>query len=262
MTMLNRSVIDEVRIDKIALSDTTQPLLEIKYTVPMAAGEFPTSQPGRCSYAIDNNGGGGSLFRMTVTVANTDQTGTAAASTSYVYDGAASGSGTVTAVTATLGELVDELAQIPGIEVYRRNAPADYSLATNDFVDVTTADIGSIPQDILFKDASEIFTSAVRIGIPEPQDRGRIKLLGISGTCTGATAGTLKVYVDPSETSADDAEEALSFVLSTTEKEYLNGGDGYTVDSAPVFRGPLLVVATSNDLTAANIIVRTAQAEW
>lgn len=248
-----------IRVKRIQMSDSANAMLALRYSKSQVAGEFPTSQKTRATIAIDNDGGGSSKLRVTVVVATVDETGTAGASTTYIYDGLTGGSGTVTAVTATLGELIAALALIPGITVERLNAAADYSLITNDFVDLAATDIRNDKlMECLYRDVSEIYYSAVRVGVPEPGDAGLIKLIGISGTVTGATAGTLTISKDPSKTDSTKEELVQSYALvNTTETKYWD----FDMLNAPVLKGPLLIEASSSDLSAASILVRYVSVE-
>ena len=259
---MRENIVNEVRLARIQMSDSANPMLAIRYNRVPIAGESIELQPQKATITIDNNGGGGAAsLRVTVALYTMDSTGTASTTTSYIYDAASGGGASVTDICETLGELVDELNKIPGITAYRMNAAADYSLATNDFVDVSATDIiGHEFMETLYRDADQIHYSAVRIGVPQFMDRGRIRLLGVSGTVTGATTGTLTVSIDPVEGEGGASSEKLvqSFTLvNTTETAYMD----YNILDAPTIQGPLLIEASSADLSAASIVVRYVNAE-
>lgn len=254
-----KSVINEVRSDVLTIGDAYMPLLGIRYNRASAAGDVPTEQVRNVTIEIDNNGGGSSKLRVVITKQVVDENGDAGTDLTYTYDGVTGGSGTVTAVTATLAALVEELNKIPGITAWALHGLGTYSLATDDFIDVAATDITPTFMNTLHRDVSEVHASAIRIGIPEVRDSGRMKLIGINGVITGVTSGTLKLYRDDPD-NPDGAELLMQWTMGTTatETEYV----AYDVPNAPVLRGPLVLVLSSDDMSAATIIVRTVQAEW
>lgn len=259
--MMNRSVIDEVVTERIQMSDTTMPLLRIWYTHRPTAAEVPTLQIRNATITITKDGGGSSKLRVAIKVNKVDENGTASTDADYTYDGVTGGSGTVTAVTETLGELVDKLNAIPNLKAVRLNAPADYSLATDDFITAAEADIQPKPMDVLYKDVSEIYTTAVRIGVPEPQDSGRIRLIKVEGTVTGATNGTITISRDPTDGEGGASDEEIldqKTLVNTTRTAYVDD----KMDDASVYRGPILIEVTSDNLTACDILVKYMQSEW
>jgi len=268
--MQNKSVISEVRTKVITLSDTTMPLLRLWYSMGPQAGESPSTLVNYHTVTISPTTSSASKLLVTLKIGKGNGTdgsaGTdlsSAASTTYEFSasGVAVAAGATATATTTLGALVDALNDIPGVVAYRLNAPADYSLDTDDFASLTETDITPKPMDILYKDASEIYTTAVRIGVPEAMDSGRMKLLHVGGTVTGATSGTITISRDPTdgEGGADDEELYISETLvNTTNTDYVNEN----ILEASVYRGPLLIEVTSSDLSVCNIIVRYVTAEW
>ena len=260
---MNKSVINEVRANRIQLLDATNPLLAVKYKLPRPAGEQPDDQARNCTVVVDNNGGGSSKLRVTVAVQRVDEDGTAATDDTYIYDGVTGGGGTVTAVTETLGELVYELNQIPGITAVRMDGPADYSLATDDFIDVTVKDITPDLMNLLFKDADQVLTSCVRIGVPERRDTGRMKILRISGSCTGVTTAPVIKLIrdkDPLDLKMGVADEEIlaQWVLAEAQTEYIDHDEL----RAMTVRGPIMVEVVSSDLSVCDIQVLTQTAEY
>jgi len=70
----------------------------------------------------------------------------------------------------------------------------------------------------------------------------------------------LTVSIDPveGEGGADSEKLVQSFTLvNTTETEYMD----YDILDAPTIQGPLLIEASSADLSAASIVVRYVNAE-
>jgi len=235
-------------------------MLQIKYSHTPIASELPTVQYTKCTLTIDNDGGGGSnTLRVAIKRTYVDNDGSNATVTTYNYDGVTGNSPTT--VTATLGALITALNLIPGISARRLHAAADYPLTTNDFVDLTETDIREDYMNVLYRDVSEVYYMAMRIGIPEACDSGRMKLLGIAGVINGATAGTVTVSRDPDDTDATDETVLLQFTaVEDTLTAYVNDD----MNDAATYRGPLLIEVSSSDLTASTtyLVVRTVQAEY
>ena len=246
---MNRSVIDEVRLDRLQLSDATMPLIEVKYSHVPQAGEATASMATNATIQIAPTSGSGSKLRVAVILNERDESGSTSVTSTTNLDGA---------TYTTLGSLITALNAIDGVSARRLNAPADYSLDSDDFVAMAATDIREVWMPMLYKDASEILTTAIRIGIPEVVDSGRMKLLTVAGTTTGNTNGTVKISRDPNDESASDEEEIQSFAQVEAETAYVDDD----MVNAAVYRGPLLIEVTSDDLSACDIRIKTVQAEW
>jgi hypothetical protein len=259
MNYMNDSVIKEVRTKVLTHADTTLPMLRIKFSHNPIAGEATSAMPTRATITVGNAAGGSSTLRVTIAVTKVDEAGSAT-TTSTLLDGVTGGSGSPT-VCATLGALIAALNDIDGITAQRLHAAADYPLTTNDFVDMAATDIPEDFMECFYRDVSEVYYMAARIGIPEPIDSGRMKLLGISGVINGATGGTVKVSRDPDD---EDATQESVYLVFTAVEDTLTAYINDDMNDAAVYRGPLLIEVVSSDLAAANtqLIVRTVQAEY
>lgn len=272
MTMLNRSVIDEVRVDRVvhtAGTDDEQPILAIRYNIGQKTSLTSPSTADSDNYhrvIIDANGSGDSRFILFLDIgpSATDyqQYQFSAKSTGVTDPGVGAGavdSSPTHTQCATLLDMVEALNAIPGVDAYCNHALTSLSLDSANFIDVAVAN-GNIPSHNFIKiglrDFSAAFATSMRIGVPEVRDSGRMKLLRITGTSTGNTNGTVKLYRD-AEGDASPVE-LLSFAQATAQTEYVN----YNMDEAPVYRGPLVLVVASDDLSACDIKVHTVQAEW
>lgn len=259
MKDLNSPITNAVRMARINYVDTGNPLIAVRFSRIPIAGEDITTQRTRATWTVQPTSGGSSKLRILVKLYSVDENGDTDTTTTYTYDGVTGGS--PTSVTATLGSLITALRTIPGITAYRCDAGGDYPLTTDDFIAVSETDISQIGfTKTLYRDVSEVYASSIRIGVPEFMDAGHIKLLGISGTVTGATSGTLRISRDWNDEDTDASDETLiqSFALvNTTETAYWN----YNQLEAPTFQGPLLIEAASNDLSAANIVIRYINVE-
>jgi hypothetical protein len=212
----------------------------------------PTAQKAGATIAVNPTGGTGSKLLITVVVKTADEDGAETTSTTSI-NGAA---------YTTLKDVIDKLNTIEGITAYALHAPHSLTTDSNDFIALSTTDIRTdgLPTECLYRDVSEAIGGVkyawMRIGNPEPRDSGRIRLLGINGTNTGVTTGTLKLFRDDYSQAA--AEELLSYALVAAETAYVSDN----IEQALVYRGPLLVQVASSDLTASDIKVRHAQPEW
>jgi hypothetical protein len=120
--------------------------------------------------------------------------------------------------------------------------------------------------DTLYKDASEVLTAAVRIGVPMSANhkigRGNIKICRVVGYADSASATdcVLKISRDPNEVSASDEVE-LAYTRYVPDAAIT---ELYDFSNAPVVeQGPILVeiTATSSLAAGAYVIVAYQNAE-
>jgi len=254
---MNKAVIEEVRPNRVTMADDAMPLMAIKFR--MGESKDPETPNSWHSLTMDADGSDSSQLLVTLKVGKANAAGDDlddATATTYKWSG--DGAGADETAAANLGALIAALSAIDGIEVYRLNAPADLSLATDDFIDLAETEIPTHFINVLYQDVSEIHAVSMRIGIPEVRDSGRMKLLGVAGTCTGNTNGTVKISRDPNDESADDEEELRQFTLQTAQTAYINDD----MNDAAVYRGPILVEVASDDLSALDMVVRTVLADY
>lgn len=263
-----------IRTEVLALSDTTCPLLRISYT---DISKDATAPKPYCSMQIDLNGSGDTKLLVCLMIG--------ASATSYeCYQFSAKSTGVADpgigagavdsspthAQCTTLGALVTALNAIDGVTAGRLHAPADYSLDTNDFVDMTVATgtrVGPLALEVLFKDAGEVKTCARRIGFPQDAQgkiqRGMLELVRIVGYCNSdsGTDCVFKVSYDPDEVDATkEVELGLTRYIPdaawTTLWDFSTAGQFY--------QGPLLIEVTSTSsmeeaTTKVNIDFRNAE---
>ena len=169
----------------------------------------------------------------------------------------------------TLGALIDALNALhegtTGIGVYaaRLHAPADYSLDTDDFITQAVARISPFFTEMLYKDVSEVKTSAFRLGVPEDANgkvgRGRIEIVRVTAfaNSNSATDCVYKLSYDPTEGSDgadDEVEQGFSrYVPDNAITEMIDEHEAPTV-----FKGPILVEITATSSLAAAAYVRIA----
>lgn len=265
----NRAMTDAVRVDRLQLGDTYMPILAIKASLSPLRAEHDNieARPSGFTIAFDKTAGGGSKLRVTVVVSKKTSAGGAASSSTYIYDGAAGGSGTVTAVCATLKDLIDQLNLIDGITAYAAHAPHSLSLASDDFITAAAAGIRTDNRFglHLYRDISEAISDLkgvtnkvayMRIGNPELRDSGYLRLVGISGACTGVSAtNTLRLVRDA---YGKDVEFLIDKTLAAAQTDYVSN----TKDNAESYQCPLLLEVASSDLSAADYTVKTMQGQW
>lgn len=249
MEMFNRSILDEVRVDRMQFGDAQQPCLAIAYSLAPVAGELPTSQVDKVTVTISPTGGTGSKLVLTLKRYLVDETGATLSTTTNTFNGA---------TYTTLKKLIAAINAISGFTAWALHCPHAKSTNSDDFITLAETEIRTDGQPIecLYRDASEDLYVYARVGNPTARDSGRMRLLKICGTQTGVTAGTMKV-------SRDDYDEGnvplLSFPsVTVTESSHLD----HDVLKAATYRGPLLVELYASDLSVSDTKILTMQAEY
>jgi hypothetical protein len=248
------SVLGEVRTAVIRATDANQPMLGIRWTNKGKDAEDPLY---KATITIAPTGGTGSKLRVTLKqYEQSPSTGAVTVRTTSNFDGA---------TYTTLGSLITAINAIEGFKAYRLNAAADYSLDSDDFIALAeTAIRPLVLQSVLYRDASEFSGAAanwaVRIGVPEAFDGGRIKLLYVKGLVNSTTDCTIRISTDPSETDA--TQEVLRFTRAVPDNAQT---DLYDFNlNPPVIKGPVLVeLVSTGGITAgeAELIVTWQNAE-
>lgn len=263
----NRSIIDEIRVHRLQFGDTHMPLLAVKASLGQdSANDEDNFGSGTAldyiRFSADANGSTGSKLIVFVNVGSS-----AAAYTQYQFSAYATGvtdpggidSSPTHTQCLTLGALVKALRSIPQLDCYRLHGAADLSIDTDDFIDVTSVNIaGNNWTKTLYQDASEVNVFTMRVGNPETFDRGRMKLIRIEGILAGASGGTVKLYEDPDDESADDVVELLSFASAAAQTAYVNND----MLNASVYRGPLLLEVNDSSATDVDMKLSECQSEW
>lgn len=221
----------EVRTAVIRPNDSSQPLLGIRWT---NRGKDASDPLYKATITIQPTSGSGTKLRILLKeYEQSPTTGNVTLRTTHTFDGA---------TTLTLGALVAAINAIEGFKAYRLNAAADYSLNSASFIAQSETSIRPLVlQEVLHRDASA-FTGAaanwaVRVGVPEAFDGGKIKLLFVKANIASTTDCTVRISTDPSDTDA--SKEILRFTKSVPDATQT---DLYDFHQNPVcVRGPLLV---------------------
>ena len=250
----------------LTLSDTTQPCLAISWSSYPVPGELQTVIRHAATVTVAPTGSDDSKLLITLKVKRRNF-GTDLADLRYTIDvGAAQvdWSGT-TATAATFKDVADLISDLEGFKCFVLNAPHGASVNSDNFVALAETYVQSAGgvhsrQTFLYRDVSE-YTDAnsdkvawMRIGLPEKRDNNPLRLLKVSGTCTGDTNGVVRIYRD---TAAHGAETPLfTGTLAEAQTSYLD----YTIENAPTVQGPLILEVASDDLSVCNIDTNIQQA--
>lgn len=248
MEMHNRSVLDEVRIDRMQYGDDQQPCLAVAFSLVGVAGEVPTSQVDRATITIAPTGDSSKLL-ITLKVYRVDETGTALSTTTTSIPGD---------TYTTLKDVIIKINSVAGFKAWALHCPHAKTMDSDNFIALAETDIrvDGQPLECLYRDADQDLYVYMRIGNPTARDSGRVRLLAIDGIQTGHTASTLKLYRDDYD---EGAVELLSYVpAADTQASYL----AHDMLNAAVYRGPLLLALYASNLSAADISARTMQAEY
>jgi hypothetical protein len=173
-------------------------------------------------------------------------------------------------------DVVDLLNEIPGIYAYVLHCPHSWSVATDDFIDLSATHIPTQPGKVLetlYRDYSnsemdtdhEVFF--MRFGVPEIRDAGSMKLVGLDVNATGSTPN-VRLFRD------DDRDWSTEYT-STFNTELLNkqmyvnttvttGTQTKVVDlnveTATTIQGPCILMIDQSDLTTCTATVKVVQA--
>jgi len=215
---------------KLEMSDTTQPMIQVRYI-----GDDDTH-----TIALDNNGGG-STDALLVTI--TDDSG----ATTFDVDGADE-------TAATIQAVVDGINALTDWEARRYNAPSDYTTDSNDFIDIAATDVPRTFTNYLYRDADQVFVSAVRLSNPETGDLGDIELALIQGNATyGSGVATITVSTDPGPSASEESLVYSKLAAATTVESDIF--DGLTSGAPLRVKGPVLVEMTSTAVSACDFRV-------
>ena len=274
----NKSVVDEVRVDRITETDADRPLITIigshgtskalddtALTGASAGRSGATADPDWQTVTVDADGD--TNVQITLQHGVSDDPGGTPTALAAAVDGENqfkfSATGTDGTAVATVGAAVDAINAISKSandgRVFKAvvgDALRSESLGAATFTDIAETRIGARDKKTALLGATATsFKACKRIGVPEPIHNGRIKLVGIGGTATGVTNGTVKLYRD------DGVEEVLLLekTLLAAQTDYFDYQNA--IDSAPVYRGSLVLVVESDDLSACDILVRYVNAE-
>ena len=254
-----------VVVTDMQLINTALPLFMMK---SVDIGKDPENPDEYRTITIDNNGSDDSRLIIFLNIgpssSDYDQYQFSAAAAAVTDPSGVDSSPTHTQCT-TLGALVLAInATAVGFNAFRLNGPADYSLDSDDFVDLTETDVSVLYTNYLYKDASEVLTMAARIGVPENYDHGHMELLYIRAFINSASATdcVMKVSRDPSEGDATEEVE-LGYERYVPDNAWTDLVDNRTAPA--VHEGPLLVEVTSTSAmteTTSRVWVHTRPVEY
>jgi len=268
-----------VRSAAIELGDTKNPLFRLKWNdISKGSGSAP-NQYG--AIAIDANGSDDSklIIFLNIGASSSDYS-------QYQFSAAASGVTDPNAVDSspthtqctTLKALILAINALGvdankhtstdpiGLWATRLHAPADYSLNTDDFIDLTEVAIGNVFTDYLYKDASEVLTIAYRLGVPGSVNgavgAGKFEFIRANAfvNSDSATDCVFKMSFDPDETD-ESKEEELGYTRVVPDNSWTELWDFH--EMPPVLNGPVLIELTSTTSMAVgakcNIDYRSAE---
>jgi len=239
------------RAAKGIFNDSYLPALRLQY---VDIGKDASSPTSYCRLIADADGSGGSklIIFLNIGASATDYHQyqfDAYATATTDPDGVASGTGITHTQCTTMKALINALNAVDGIKCHRLHTPADRSIDTDDFLDITTTALGPLWLDTLYADASEVTTYAMRVGIPENINgkigRGRLGLVRMDSIITH-TSGIVTIISDPNET--DESEEVILMQFAAGTTATLTNNLDYTKEPI-VFKGPILIEVTGT-LTA------------
>jgi len=256
--------VDAIESKLMTLSDTTMPTLAVAYDGMTATkGDQVDDQVSGASIKYVK-----STKVMTIAFKSRDFAGDDAADVEWTITGGATkvdwASRVATAVN--LKDWVDLLNNIPGISGHALNAPYVMSVNNVNILDMDETPLGQAAMPggctkCMYRDVSA-FTDAnsdkvcwMRIGLPEVRDGDPLDLLDIMGSAAGVTNGLLKVYRDNIEEYGETAQQYVNETLATSSDGYL----GLDKTTARTIRGPVIVEARSDDLTATSLFVHIKQ---
>lgn len=268
-----------VRTVELQLADTKNPLFKLMWNdIKKGNGESPNNY---AAIEIDANGSDASklIIFLNIGVSATDYS-------QYQYSAAAAGvtdpsavdsSPTHTQVT-TLGALIKAINSLGvdankftgtdpiGLWAHRLHAPADYTLDTDDFIDLAEERITKNFSDYLYKDASEVLTTAFRLGNPQEVNgkcgRGKIEIVSIQALVDSAseTDCVFKMSQDVDELDATKEIE-LGFTKNVPDGVWSTLHD---FSNAPIVQeGPILfeITATVSMVVGAKCLINYKSAE-
>ena len=252
----------------IKLADGSNPLFRLKFNdVAKGSGETPNNYQ---NIAIDANGSDDSKLIIFINIGSSS-----ALFTQYQFSAAAAAvvdpDGNATTIThtqvTTLKALIKAIQALGveanrhtstegiGLWIHRLHAPADYSLDTDDFIDLTQVSMSPKFTDYLYKDASEVLTMAYRLGVPGDINgkigRGMFEFISAQAyvDSNSATDCTFKMSYDPDEVDESEEEE-LGYTRLVPDATHTSLWDFH--ENPPVLNGPVLIELTSTSSMAEN----------
>ncbi len=250
--MLNKELLKAVRPFRFVLSDTTCPMLGVRYSYHPATDD-PNSPKPYCSVQIDANGS--DTDSTLIVLVNIGSSSTVydqyqfSASAAAIADPDGLAASVTHTTCATLGAAITAINALEGVSVWRLNAPADLTLAAATFIDLAKTQIGNkLDQEILYQDASETDVLYGRIGFPKTSaglNAGFLDIVRLSAYGNvGSGTSTLTVQIDPDEVDATQEADWLTFdVADAAVTECLE-----EYQAPPAVQGPILITMSGTTL--------------
>jgi hypothetical protein len=236
-------------------------MLQLKMSYPTIPGEDPNVQLTGTKVLIDANGGTGAKVLIKITQTRVDGNGDALADVDYEFYGAAAKDADLGSA-ANAKDFVDLINANGPDNILARiaHAPQDATVNSDAFDDQgVSADLW-IPADgqwvdclhhtAAYVDANSDQVMWMRLGLPEIQDMGFIRLLGISGNSTGVTNGIVTLYRD--EPGLAERVLIQPTTLAAAQTDYLD----LDTDKGHSLQTPLILEVRSDDLSAADFLIR------
>jgi len=256
MDMTNKHKARQILTATLKVSDTTNPLIRVKYT---DRSKDATAPKPYCTMIVDNNGDSGSsklIVKLRVGASSTSYDEYQFSATGVVVANASADSVTNYTCT-TLASLVASMNLVDGIFCARVDGPADYTLDSDDFIDQTDTRLGPFFLDTFHRDVSENSTYSCRIGVPSDAfgklGNGSVEIVFVRAYLNNGagtdTDTTLKISRDPSDSASDEVE--LPFTRAIADAAWVDAFSFGAQECGPVFQGPLLVEVTSAASTVA-----------
>ena len=253
---------DEAIPVRLAWANNIMPCLAIVYDAGPKRGEgYPGtngSQKTGATIEIDANGGDlGSKLEIILRVKNVlVPSGTATTDTTYTIDGT---------TYNTFYKIIEYINTLPGFKAWALNLPHSFATDVDTWADLAETRIPDSrmvrPLKCLYRNMASGASAYVRIGTPESHNAGKLRLMRVAGTTTGTTASGVRAYTD----------NYASYVAGATPNYFpaeTANATGYTQywnqdkDHAATYQGSLIVEVYASDLTAAEMNVVYANAEF
>lgn len=246
-SIMNKMVVHEMS----ALSDTTMPTLAVAFSGAPVAGEadsMETSQVRGATITIVPTGGTGSKLLITLAVQKVTSAGVATTDSTTSINGA---------TYTTLKSVIDAINAVSGFTAWALHAPHSQSTDSDDYIALAETYLhpDGKPVECLYRDVSEDKTNYLRVGWPTERDSGFMRVINLSGTTTGNTNGTVKLYRD---VYGGTLTQLRSFTQQTAETAYID----HDIVKGGTYEGPLLVAVASDNLTATSLRLMVAPAEF
>ncbi len=247
VTTLANPNLEGVRAHRVTWAEK-RPQLAIAYSRSPRAGEVPTAQAVKATAQVVGDEGG--YVRLILKEYIRDADGQADGTTTTNIDGN---------VETTLKAIIDKINSLRGFTAWALHAPHAFNVEAvgTDYDDMAETDIPTDgkPLEVLEnnKAARDLY---LRLGTPTVRDEGRMALLGLTGSHTGHGTAYLRISRD----AYGEGEEVLESAPPAEDADVHSYFDRNKLE-APVYRGPLLFTFGSDNVTAAEYVIREMEVD-